>query len=112
MSGAFVVPVPVEPTAQALAADVAMTELSFVSIPGLGLPTIVQAVPSQCSVNVPVSVPDPKRVVCEYPTAQALVADVAVTDWRTVLFPWVGLGTTFHEVPSQCSMSGPEPEAL
>jgi hypothetical protein len=109
--GALPVSMPVEPTAHALVADVAVTELSLASVPGLGLPTIVQAVPSQCWVNVVVSVPDPKTVVCVNPTAHALVADVAETDWRTAPFPWFGLGTTVHEVPSQCSMSGPEPEA-
>lgn len=44
--------------------------------PGLGLVTVVQAVPSQCRINVSVAVP--LRLSYD-PTAQALLLDTAVT---------------------------------
>jgi hypothetical protein len=48
-----------EPTAHALLAEVAATEISSLSAEGLGLGTCVQAVPFQCSAKVKNAVPGP-----------------------------------------------------
>ena len=64
---------------------------------GVGLGTCVQALPSQCSITVwPLSLVPP--------TAQALVAEIAATPFKTVPPPGSGLGTRVHAAPSQCSI--------
>src|SRR5260221_121501 len=84
------------PTAQALAADFALTPLSPAFTGGLGLATWVHLVPFQCRIKVPVPVP---------PTAQALLADVAATpDSPLGAPPGLGLATRVHLVPFQCRM--------
>jgi hypothetical protein len=64
-----------------LVADVATTEESAVSVPGLGLGLTVQAVPSQCSMSVASPLPDSVN-----PTAHTSVADLAKTDWNGALW--------------------------
>src|SRR6185369_12314086 len=75
------VSVSIEPTAHALVADVATTEESAVSVPGLGLGLTVQAVPSQCSMSVASPLPHSVN-----PTAHTSVADLAKTDWNGALW--------------------------
>ncbi len=63
-----------------------------------GVATMLQPLPSQCSVNGP-------RSWC--PTAHTSLAATAATAARP-LFPWgfgLGLGTTLQLVPSQCSIT-------
>src|SRR5881227_601405 len=78
----------------------------------LGLGTIDQAVPSQCSVRVRGTVP-----LLNCPTAQMSLGDLAATAARPLPFvPILGLGTTDQVVPSQCSvrvcMGTPGPAVL
>jgi hypothetical protein len=94
---------PESPTAQALVADVAATALSSEPAvcdpaPGLGVGTTLQAWPRQRSVSVRGGFPG--RSLPLYPTAHALVRDVAATAFRAVPAP----GTCFHLVPIQCSI--------
>ncbi len=90
------VPLKKEPTAQALAADVALTPVRPALIPRLGLATWVHLVPFQCRMRV-----------CEGPlwppTAQALVEEMAATP-RSAASPGLGLVTRVHLVPFQCRM--------
>src|SRR5262249_23998826 len=96
-------PLPKPPTAQALAAEVAVMPLrpADPGVPGLGLGTCFHAVPFQCRIKI--FAPEPKGL--NSPKAQALVAEVAATPKRTL---WVaegsGLGTCFHAVPFQCAI--------
>ena len=69
---------------------------------GLGTGMSVQACPFQCST----SGRNRKVPVFSLPTAQALVADSAVTPHRSLsLGPARGVGTTCHVLPFQCSIS-------
>jgi hypothetical protein len=64
---------------------------------------MVQLVPSQCSIRLPILSGEKLRV---NPTAQASVAEVAAADTRMLFGSEVlGLDTTVHEVPSQCWIS-------
>src|SRR6266702_4238344 len=93
------------PTAQMSLAATAVTAVRALSeVPGLGLGTTLQLVPSQCSVSVRGAV-DTLGSKCS-PTAQASVGDVAVTPYSSLTScPTLGLGVTLQLVPSQCSMS-------
>src|SRR5580698_296515 len=93
------------PSAQALPAPVAVTPARVLPTPaGSGLGTVVQRAPFQCSIRV--SWPFPSLVAPVWPTAQTLLAEVAVTalNWP----PVAGSGnfTVVHLVPFQCSISG------
>ena len=68
-----------------------------------GQGTIVQFVPFQCSIRLPLAKLEKLKL---NPTAHASVAEVTATDWRMLSGAEVlGLGTTVHEIPSQCWMS-------
>src|SRR5439155_7763860 len=86
-------------TAQTSFVETAATALRP-SDPVLGLGTMLQLVPFQCSISVwrsPLLVP-------WYPTAQTSFVETAATPLRS---PGVELGTTLQLVPSQCSTSVP-----
>src|SRR5436853_6736128 len=88
------------PTAMALLAELASTPSSTLAPPAvLGLVDRVHAVPFQRSIRV--SSREPVNVC---PTAQALPAEVAVTENRSLLIPAAVVGATCQEVPSQCSI--------
>ena len=91
---------PVQPTAQALVADVAATPVRMPPPAGVGLGTHFHTVPFQRRISVlqPRQVPARWSV---YPTAQALPADVAATPLRKLSGAGAGLGTRFHAVPFQ-----------
>src|SRR6266571_1951966 len=91
------------PTAQMSLAETAVTPASsLVCVLALGLETTLQLVPSQCSIRV-CAIPEPVRA--KVPTAQTSVVETATTPRRTLPVPAVGLATTLHFFPSQCSMS-------
>jgi hypothetical protein len=70
------------------------------ALPGLGLGTVCQAVPFQCSIRVLLLVPSLAE-----PTAQMLDAEAARTLFRKLLpLPGSGLSTCAHENPFQCSI--------
>ena len=102
-----------QPTAQALLADVAATLLRpLPNCPkdGLGLGTRCQAVPFQCRIKL-VSGEVPWETA---PTAQALRPEVTATEVREALPVMLGLGTCFQLAPFQCRISvlpNPEPNA-
>jgi hypothetical protein len=76
----------VKPTAHAFLADAAATPESG----GKLLRTCVHALPFQRRITLP--------------TAQALLAEVAVTPSRESSGPGLGLGTRFHALPFQCKI--------
>jgi hypothetical protein len=84
----------VEPTAQALRAEVAATAASELNLAedGLGLDTRFHAAPFQCTIKV--------LPLLVEPTAQAFLAEVAATPER----PPTGLVTRRHAVPFQCTI--------
>ena len=68
-------------------------------MPGRGLTVYFQVTPFQCRIRVLML---PALPVC--PTAQALLAEVAVTPKSSALAAGLGLGIRFHVVPFQCRM--------
>src|SRR5262245_44658516 len=101
-----------KPTAQMSLAEIAAIPVSVLWPCGLGLGTIVQAEPFQCSTRVLLGAPLPLATSIEYPTAQALDGPIAVTllsRSRTVrpgrCGGTLGLGTIVHVLPFQCSTS-------
>ena len=90
---------PVEPTAQALPADVAATPDRLLPA-GAGLGTCFHALPFQAMISVlGLLVEQPLQ-----PTAQALLAEAAATPDRR-LPAGAGLGTRFHAEPFQRRIS-------
>src|SRR6266571_357080 len=97
------------PTAQAWPeAGSAAAPLRVAAEPGLGLATMLQLVPSQCSMRVEGM---PLVPFWDWPTAQMSVAETAATPNRGLarVPAGLGLGTTVQLVPSHCSISVPEP---
>src|SRR6266571_2668528 len=90
------------PTAQTSVVETAATASRLSCVLALGLETMLQLVPSQCSIRVCAS---PQPVRAKVPTAQTSVVETATTPRRTLPVPAVGLATTLHFFPSQCSMS-------
>src|SRR5688572_21488800 len=93
------------PTAQPSFAELASTAYSALSpaVPGLGLGTICQLVPSQRRVNVVWSRALPLEVL---PTAHAFDGEMATTPLSTLSrLSGFGLGTMLQLLPFQCSMS-------
>src|SRR5439155_117636 len=90
------------PTAQTVSAAGAATPAKPLSAcEGLGVEDTVQEVPSQCSASVTLA----KGPLVAYPTAHRSVGDRAATPLSWFRSdPGLGLGTTAHDVPSQCSM--------
>src|SRR5579863_10488855 len=78
ISGWVAAPEPVEPTAQALAAEVAATDVNWLPAGSGATFCMLQRLPFQCSTSgafdVPIPGPGPTT-----PTAQALAGEVAVT---------------------------------
>src|SRR5579863_5519781 len=91
------------PTAQISSADSAVTPSRTLSYdPPLGLGTMRQRVPSQCSTSV---CDVPATAPCE-PTAQISSGASAVRPVRELKNALaLGLATTFQRVPSQCSIN-------
>src|SRR5215475_2972759 len=67
---------------------------------GLGLGTIRQAVPFQCTIRVRNAVPS-----LNLPTAQMLRAESACTLTSSAAMPISGPGTSFQAEPVQCSIN-------
>src|SRR5215471_9968726 len=89
----------VAPTAQASLAEVAAAPSRVISVTGpdgLGLTACTHFVPFQRRIRVLPAVP-----VNELPTAQALLAEVAVTASSRLPVPGAGLATWDHFVPFQ-----------
>src|SRR5262249_44039588 len=104
---ASVCPVPVvlrnRPTAHTSLAETAAAAARLLNpVLALGLGTVLQLVPFQCSISVCVAPLGPGR---KSPTAQTSLPETTVTP-----FSWLfcvlaaGLGTTLQLVPFQCSM--------
>src|SRR5258708_721957 len=74
------------PTAQTSLAE---TAASPFRLPALGLLTILQAFPRQCSISVLLK-------LLSLPTAQTLFAETTVTAFSRGVVPVLGLETTFH----------------
>src|SRR5581483_8744177 len=71
------------------------------TVPGFGLCTTFQDVPSQCSISA-TSV----CVLSVIPTAQILFAEIAASPLRAFnSLPGFWLGTTVQDVPFQCSIN-------
>ena len=87
-------------TAQALAAEVALTPRRPPLPLGPGLVTWDQVVPFQCKIS---GVGPAGASV--YPTAQASLAAVAVTAVRDDSVPGLGLATRDQAVPFQCKIT-------
>jgi hypothetical protein len=97
---------PCEPTAQTLAGDSAVTELSEPPA-GCGTETTLHWLPLKCSTSGP---------VLEEPTAQTSLGARASTSFSELAVHWmlpssqsgtgVGTGTEAQLVPFQCSASG------
>jgi hypothetical protein len=85
---------PMEPTAQALLAEVAAMADRTLWEGRFGAGTCLQAVPFQCRIKV--------LLLPVEPIAQALLAEVAATLYRTALPAGLGLATRFQAVPFQC----------
>jgi hypothetical protein len=77
--GLVLLPLPIQPTAQALPSDTAATPRKAQDVPGSGLGTRVQVVPFHRRISV---LPVPQAL---QPTAQALPSDVAATRPRPPL---------------------------
>ena len=89
------------PTAQALAAEVAVTATSWRRLSGLGLATRDQAVPFQRKIRSPWPVGAEPT-----PTAQALAGEMALTPNRgPTVEPGPGVATRDQAVPFQCKIS-------
>ena len=90
------------PVAQASFGDEADTASRVFALSAFGLGTMDQRRPSQCSMSVtPVFV----ATFSTSPTAHASVRDRTETpNSVSDLLRGLGLGTTLHETPSQCSM--------
>ncbi len=89
------------PTAQTSFAPAADTALRKLSPDGLGLATMLQLDPSQCST----SVENPVAAWPQYPTAQTLFGLSATTPYNSLLASGTfGLGITLQVVPSQCTI--------
>src|SRR5690242_2248008 len=90
------------PTAQiSVGATTAMASRPAPLGPGVGLDTIVQFVPFQCSTSgtMPVG-------LGAFPTAQTSLAATTATPLRELEpMPVLGPGTTLHSLPFQCSVS-------
>jgi hypothetical protein len=89
----------------AVHADGEVQETAFKNDPGLpevGVGSMLQLVPSQCSVSVPSELPELSRAV---PTATQAVGDVHETPFSAPAAapPGFGVGTIRHAVPSQSS---------
>src|SRR5712691_10006549 len=96
-------PLPVSPTAHTSLAETAVAPLSWLSCApaGLGLGATVQLAPSQCKMRVCGLA---KEVGSANPTAQTSLAETAVTPLSWSIGPTLGLGTTLHLRPFQCSI--------
>src|SRR5215469_5874406 len=112
---ALIWPVEKFPTAQMSRADRALTPDRKVcpNWPGLGLGTIVHFVPFQCSTSVTVGPELPVGVKWKSsPTAQMLAGETTATALSTSSPGRLGLRTSRHLTPFQCSISvrsGKEP---
>src|SRR5450759_3801434 len=84
-------------------AEIATMLFSTLDLPGrLGLSTTLHCLPFQCST----SVLRKPLVSTENPTAQMLLAEMAVMLLSVLkLARGLGLATTFHVVPFQCSIN-------
>ena len=107
--------VPEDPTAQHWTAPTQEMLLRIAPTPGLGagseVETSVHEEPSQCCISIPDAIPLPSVVA---PEAQQSVASTHSSPLR---YPPLGLGsvtlgTTDHDVPSQCSIRPWSPAAL
>src|SRR5579884_3784105 len=97
--------VPLAPTAQTSVEETAAT-LERTSLmgfgPGLGLFTTLHSVPFQCSVSVFRA----EELLAVKPTAQTSFEETAATLRNSLLIePGLGLVTTLHFVPFQCSVN-------
>src|SRR5215472_7868329 len=92
------------PTAQTSPAETAVTPFSSLfCVLALGLGTTLQLVPFQCSMRV---WDGPKPETTKLPTAHTSWAETAATASRMLSAPpGLGLGTTRHLWPFQCSAS-------
>src|SRR5262249_41345593 len=92
------------PTAHTSVPETAVTPFSSLfCVPGLGLGTTLHVRPFQCSVRVCAG-PNPATV--KLPTAQTSLLETAATPSRMLSAPpGLGLGTTLHLWPFQCSAS-------
>src|SRR6478735_1707423 len=101
---AWLLPLVVDPTAQAFEGVRATTPVSWLAVvaePGFALGATVQFVPFQRSTRVCLA----KLLVMVVPTAQASVAEVAVTaDRKVVPPPGSPVCSTVQLVPFQCSI--------
>src|SRR5215471_19849109 len=68
---------------------------------------MLQAVPSQCSIRAGLLPPTSPHAL--HPAAQISLGEIARMLLSTAEASIVGLVTTFHAVPFQCSMTGPRP---
>jgi hypothetical protein len=96
-------PLPVEPTATQFVTEVHATPASKLCVgDGFGLGTTAQVVPFHHSVRVSWFVP-----LKEYPTATHALALGQATSFSTLLLLalTLGLGTTAHVLPFQCSVN-------
>ncbi len=94
------------PTAQALAGEVALTLNSGPTMElGPGAATRDQAVPFQCKISACGWAAEPHAESQYCPTAQALVAEVALTLRSSELAAGLGLATRDQAVPVQCKIS-------
>src|SRR6266568_1516838 len=97
----------IQPTAVTSVGDTACTLVRTFALRspvliGFGLGTTDQIVPSKCSTSVLTG----ELGATRSPTAQMSVGEVAEIDHRKLpVLLALGLATSFHEVPSQCSMS-------
>jgi len=86
-------------------AEVAVTAVREESVPGLGLGTRDQAVPFQCKISARGWGAESHAEVQYCPTAQALVAEVALTLRSSEFAVGLGLATRDQAVPFQCKIS-------
>ena len=94
------------PTAQAPAGEVALTLNRGPTMElGLGLTTRDQAVPFQCKISARGCGAVPHAEVQYCPTAQALVAEAALTLRSSELAVGLGLATRDQAMPFQCKIS-------
>ena len=92
------------PTAYTSLGPRAATPVNPGSAPGVGLAATLQLPPFQCSINV--LPPTAEVAPMSSPTAQALVAETAVTaEIVGVFVPGCCIGTALHAVPLKCSAS-------
>src|SRR6266567_4020958 len=98
------------PTVQMLFAETATTSYRALRCdPTFGLGTMLHRVPFQCSISVCYT----PLLPTEAPTVQISFAETALASIRELKFdPGLGLGTTLHCVPFQCSINVEPTELL